>query len=255
MGCVQTRPESAEENGIVQSEKCLGFHIQKSAKIDAVLRKFSTNGVLTEAQLNNCSALLKINTTNYGIYKNINDMLSKIRNEEGDCYLQDLLVIGILLGKGTNEENATLIYQAFDEKMENSIPKERLESEVLEKMFKHSLVTLGSLYCNTIYPNSNELKNLKYITDLLHVKSLCISQISSRMCEFSISTITEEHFVRFISTFMNGSLLTPAGLRGYMRDTYALHPPRKTYSTPYTRRLANAKEQKHEKINKQRNKI
>lgn len=247
MGCTETRPESNEENGIIFAEKGLGFHLRKASKIDAVFRKYANNEKLNEDQLSKAVFCLKCTMQNYGKFRYITEMYSKLKREDGDYDLKDLLVIGILLGEGSKEEKARLLYQVFDETSENAILKDKMRSDILEKICFHSTSTLGGLYCNDVYSGSNELRNLKYISDLMVVREIGIKQITDEMCDFSI-VVSEERFIKFMSTFMNGALLAPTGWRGYMRDVYALNPPKKTYTTAYTRKLASVREQKLEKL-------
>ena len=232
MGCVSSRPIPSEERAVMIAEEGLFFHIHYASRIDSVVRKFSCNGKLNDSQLQRVADTLRIKTSNHGNHTKISLMFEKLQND-GEYDMKDLLIVGILLGKGTPSQKANLIYQVFDESLSNNIPIKKLKEQVFKKLCHHSVFTLGNLVSTGQSPISNELKTNKYISELSEVETLCINKLSEEIAQLQ-KDIDEEVFTSYMSKCMDGALVSATGWRTYLHQIYVSNPPRKKWPNPYS---------------------
>ena len=92
MGCVETKSAS-EETAVLVAEKGLNFHLQQSIRVDAIIRKFSSNGKINVSQLGRIAEILNINIYNNPPYTKIEDMFRKLVSSDGLYELKDVLFI------------------------------------------------------------------------------------------------------------------------------------------------------------------
>lgn len=234
MGCQESRARSSEEVVLEKAEQAIGFHLLDVNLIDNTLRKFSHMGKINQTQLKRISRQLKINVIDYGPNVKINEMFYKLRKAEGDYLLQDLLVIGLILGKGTNAEKASLLFQIFDETSEGVIEVGKLQNHVFKTIFHHIVNTLGNLVTPQICSESLELKNRKYLDELKQVEEDGIRKIVEGILkDKSVRGIDEKDFSAALCQFEMGKLLSAIGFRTYFKNIYNTSPPKKVWSNPF----------------------
>ena len=231
MGCVETKSAS-EETAVLVAEKGLNFHLQQSIRVDAIIRKFSSNGKINVSQLGRIAEILNINIYNNPPYTKIEDMFRKLVSSDGLYELKDVLVIGILLSDGKPDIKARLLYQVFDDDLSNRIPIEKIKSEVLPKLIHHSHLTIAILVAEGQSIVSNIIKNEKYVSDMGQAGTACINAIGDKLAVKG-NTVSENNFVEVFSGFRDGGLTTATGWRKYLIETFIASPPKKVFLNPY----------------------
>lgn len=217
MGCVETKEQPSEELAIIFAEKGLIFHLQSAKRTDSIMRKYSFNSKLNRFQLKRVSQELGISIKSYGLHRHITEMYDLLKGGDGDYRLQDMLVIGILLGKADNKQKARLLFQIFDSVSENKISFQVLKNDIIPCILSHCCNTLPRLVCNRQSNMANEIRNLIYVEKLKNATARCVNFICSNMANSKL-VIIEEMFIRFFVTFRDGMLLTPSGVRLYMLE-------------------------------------
>ena len=230
MGCAETK-NSAEETAMIEAEKGLNFYSLDANDVDTTIRKYSTNGKVNEAQLFKIAEKLGIQVTNKPPYSKIENMFKKLCFQ-GPYELSDLLVIGILLSQGQCSMKSRLLYEVFDETLSNSIHISTMTDLVLAKLADHSSKTLPILLTSEILPNSNMIKNEKYINDMALAKNLVIKTLGARLA-VNGEMVTLHTFVEVFRTFYQGSLTSSSGWRKFLIDTFVANPQKKTFMNPY----------------------
>ena len=201
MGCIDSRFEAEEQ--VCIAENRLGFKDIPVDLINTTMRKYSYKSKINQAQLERINDLLNLNFFPF-VYSTkafINSMLKPDRTFS----LKELLVLGILLGCGQAEEKAGLIYLVFDEMLENSIKKIRISTEVLKIISKVSVEYTPNL-----------LSKNDYFAQLLEKQENVIKSIMEKFPAERLE-ISEQEFIKWMSNFENGSLLTAKGWRYYSK--------------------------------------
>ncbi|CAG9333654.1 unnamed protein product [Blepharisma stoltei] len=234
MGCEKSRPRSSEEIIISAAEEGLGFQDINVHLIDSTFRKFSHMGRINQTQLKRISRQLRINIVDFGPHVKINEMFYNLRKEEGEYFLRDLLVIGIMLGKGSNADKASLLFQVFDETSEGVIEISRLKDQVFKTIFQHCVNSLGNLVTTQQCSESLELKNKKYLDELKQVEADGIKKICDGIIADKTSRVIDEaEFVRVMCEFEMGNLLSSFGFRTFFKEVFNTSPPKKVWSNPF----------------------
>ena len=109
MGCNTSRFELSDiEMCFEAADLSLLYSELDAIEVDLVHRKYSYGGFINELQWQSiCSQL------NLKISKEIDCFYQQFKEEEG-YKLESLLILGILLGSGTGETKARLIFEVFD---------------------------------------------------------------------------------------------------------------------------------------------
>jgi hypothetical protein len=130
--------------------------------------------------------------------------LNSLRKPDGTFSLREFLVLGVLLGKGLPEEKASIMYQIFDEMLDDSIERNRLTGEVFKTMSKISIEITPHLIRH----------NNEYIVKLFEKQSVTIKSIIDRFPE-NLIVCSEKDFVKHMCFIENGNLFTTSGWRSY----------------------------------------
>lgn len=217
MGCASIREPGIEERCIIQAENGLGFNKINVNEIDTIFRKYSSNGVITQSQLIHISNTLNFKILNTGNHSQIQSFFMNLRSEDGTYELKDLLLIGIMLGRGKSSTKAMLIYEAFDTSLTHQLDIQDVQKEILTRMIYHSSHTLPELVSSEIAFPDAEVKILKYKKKLFEMVEPAITQISSKLL-IRGKVISQDTFVETFSGFYYGELVNSSGLRRYLLD-------------------------------------
>ena len=231
MGCAETKIIGSEERSVLAAEQGLGFHEQNATRVDSIIRKYSSNGVINHTHLLRIADVLGLNVSNFSPHTKIDDFFRKLLNSDGFYPLKDLLVIGILLSAGTADEKSRLIYQIYDENLTNSLPVASVQNLILKDLAHHSSQSLPLLVTNDQTPFSNTLKNEKYMSDLASISAAATTKVFSNF--MSLTFVNEQKFTETFSRISEGALTTSTGWRGYLVETLVSNPPRRNFSNPY----------------------
>ena len=141
MGCFESR--AGNEEALLLAETRLGFSEHSVDKINTTIRKFSHKSKVNQAQLERICHQLSL--TIFPLTFHTQAFLNALRKADNAFSLKELLVIGVCLGSGTTYDKAALIYQIFDEYLENSIEKARVSGEILKTLSKISIEVMPNL--------------------------------------------------------------------------------------------------------------
>lgn len=225
MGCIEAK-NSSEETSILEAERVLNFHKQKSYKVDSIIRKFSLNGKVNSVQLSRIADHLNLQIYNTPPFMRIQDFYDKLKDTSGNYDIKDLLIIGILLSDGEPCTKAALLYQVFDEELTGHMDSMKVRRQLLEKVATYSCSTLPRLVSPEQSPTVNVIKNDKYIKDMMDIKDTCIASICERLCTNG-PDITEITFTEVFRTFQHGLLTSSSGWRTFLTETFIREAPKK----------------------------
>lgn len=231
MGCVEIR-SSSEETAVLIAEQAFNLQLQEAVRIDSIIRKFSTNGLINFSQFTKIAEVLQLNIKDTPQYIKIEETLKKLTIENSQYEMKDLLIIGILLGKGPSNVKAGLLFQVFDENLENKIPMKRVKDEVIAKIIDHSCKTLPNLVAAGQSLVSNTIKNEKYMSDMEQARNISINMIADKL-GVSENQVSEATFVDVFSEFDRGALTSASGVRRFVYDNFVLNPIKKVFANPY----------------------
>lgn len=215
MGCVGTRELGMEEKCIVNSERGLGFYNVKAEELDAAFRKYNSNGYMTQSQLIHISNKFNIRILNYGNHMHIQSFFSSLKANESNYNLKDMLLIAIMLGKGSSETKAKLIYEIFDTEYSHQLTIQVVKKEILTRMVVHSSRTLPNLVCSEMAEPELEMKIHKFKSKFEDFVEIAISELALKLTVRG-KIISEDTFVEVFSTYYNGELVNPSGIRKFL---------------------------------------
>ena len=202
MGCFESRVDC--EAALLLAEAGLGFSKHSVEKINITIRKFSHKSKVNQAQLERICNQLSL--TIFPLTFHTQAFLNALRKADSAFSLKELLVIGVCLGSGTTYDKAALIYQIFDEYLENSIEKARVSGEILKTLSKISIEVMPNLIRG----------DKEYFLNLFEKQPLVIKSIINRFPD-DLVVIKESDFVKSMCFIENGTLLSPNGWREYSR--------------------------------------
>ena len=201
MGCIETRIESEENLGL--AERRMGFSSVSADFINTIMRKYSYKGKINQAQLQKINSQLKLRI--FPLKYSIQVFLNSMRKADHTFSLKEMLVLGILLGAGTNMEKASLIYRVFDEILEDSIEKIRISDEVLMTISRISTDFTPNLVTKDAY-----------FLEMLEKQQKVINSIMEKF-PVGVLAMNEKEFIEWMSSLENGSLMTSVGWREYSK--------------------------------------
>ena len=229
MGCVQTSTKPSEEEAIICAEEVLKFHLHSCTTLDLTLRKFSLNERLTPLQLTRAAKPLFLQICNTGPFNRITSTLNSIKDSEGNYKLVDLIIISVLLGKDPPDTKARILYHCFDQDLEGSLGKEKVQ-EMANSLVRLSVDTLGGLVSDGQSPYSSELKNCRYLADLNSVKKSAIIKLVDFIM-IKNDKVDEVDFIERLVFYCEGRFLSSSGVREALSSASLAAIPQKSFAT------------------------
>ena len=223
MGCANSRDVGVEERCITAAEQGLGFHKINVVDIDNVFRKYSSNGIVTQSQLIYISNSLNFRILNSGIHTHIQLFFQSQKKSEGNYELNDLLLIALMLGKGKPGLKAKLIYEMFDPQLTHQLEISEIKEKIVRKMISLSANALPSLVCSEFALPENEIKVHKYKKKIMDVVELAVEDLINKLLVRG-KIISQDTFVEIFSTYLDGQLVTPTGIRKLLFDLRLKNP-------------------------------
>ncbi|CAG9329717.1 unnamed protein product [Blepharisma stoltei] len=215
MGCLSSRSHSSIEATLVENEKFLGFCQLDAEVTDSIIRKFSFNRKINCSQLSKIAESLNIHIEDYDAHANITKMYNRLKNSDNEILMRDLLTIGILLSKGRNITKATLLFQIFDETLEEEIEITRIKGQVFRTISRNSIYILGALIDENNEDSTKRIQN--YFKTLKRAEIFAIDNVVDFILDDKRKpTISEKGFVEGMCRFQSGKLLTASGWRKYL---------------------------------------
>lgn len=235
MGCTWTRQDmSLEEMCLENKEKQLGYHRNNVSNIDIIFRKYSYLGKLNKKQLTQAASKLDLNILNSRGHMKIYEFYNAFKlSDEYD--LNMLLVTGILLGEGSADTKAKLLWEVYDINGSDELGKDGLY-EMLEDMFNIALDRISFLVSDS--PICSEYKVKSYVSNCNSVRCRIIDKVLIQLLG-KLNSVKKGQFVAKMSKIDNGNMLNSKGIRNIMYEEYSKVPyaePKK-FTTPYAESL------------------
>ena len=199
-----------EEQWYVNAEKLLNFCKHDSVFIDKILRKYSNSSFMTKNQWKIVKDLLKLTPETPNSLRYIEYFYEKFENDKG-LVLQELLVLGIILGKGDYKDKAKLLFEAFDVYSNRILFYSDIASmiETMINIFTRDVHDLAKAFLNSNIPR--ELLQI-YHEKLKEDESAFIKKFMKTILS-NKDFITLNEFVHHFSDLKLQKILTSVGLR------------------------------------------
>lgn len=218
MGCAGSRDLSEEEEYLASDEKSLGYSKLSSGQIDAAFRKFSTHSRLNDRQFRDAIEMLKLPLGEVSDVGNLDSFYSM--TQELGCYkLHRLLILGVLLGRGSRREKVQLWFEIYDRTGTHSLSLANCK-KMVSKTF--AVATDYLLKLNTQRLDHSLLLN--YSEHLKSVKAKTCDEIVRRIFRDDIVLSKDTFIVRFEHEADFKDLLTSAGFRRFTYNQYKAKP-------------------------------
>jgi len=200
-------------------EKILGYSNNDVSNIDMVLRKYSYLGKLNKKQMSQVAAQLRLNVSNSRGHMKIYEFYNSFKlPDEYDLSL--LLVAGILLGQGTSDLKAKLLWEIYDVDGTEEMGKDVLYT-ILQDICNIALDRIAFLVSDS--PFCSEYKVKSYVSNCNAVRSRIIDKVLFLLLG-SLSSIKKARFITRISKILDGNMLTSKGIRKIMHEEYCKVP-------------------------------
>ena len=165
MGCNLIRGElTPEEMEYTSAEQSLNLHKFDAEELDLLFRKYSYGGYLNEKQWGYIVEKLNLGTGRYIPSAPIRQFYNSFKTELG-YVRKDLLVLGIIFGKGGPIKKSKLIFQAFDVYNSNTLTKANVIA-IFEAIFSIVVEKIHDLTMNNIRDHMISLKLQMYADKL-----------------------------------------------------------------------------------------
>lgn len=218
MGACLSREDLSEvEQAITAKEHDLLFNQQSAQHIDFILRKYSHNSTMNDAQLNDAAKHLGLPLKNTQTNTKIEAFYSALKTTPASLH-KNLLVVGILLGSGSNSSKAKLLFEVYDVDGSHSLSKDKvvtLATEIAEVAIKKLTIVATAEKSEgpiPVYIHNCELRRRDAEVKL--VEKIIGAQPS----------ITLEKFILAFEGEELQRLLTSHGVRNFFSKVYAANP-------------------------------
>ena len=211
MGCVGTRTElNNEERALIEVERDLKFYLSTSRFIDVILRKYSNQGLLNQSQFEEVVNALGLEFED-GMHHF--DAFFAQYQRDSTYVLNDLIILGVLLGRGELHEKAELLFQVLDVENTKQLSAEQV-LELLNKVLDTSLTHL-SVLINEDLNRFVRKGDIMLYTDKL--KAAKPSILAFLMEKLPRGPVTQRQFVDALTTEETRFVLEPFGTRLFAR--------------------------------------
>lgn len=211
MGCTTCRRSTLaiEESVLSPLEKSLGFYKFTSVEVDRILYRYSNLGKMSEPQLKKACKKLLFS------YKDM--IIFFTRFSDGELfYTRKLNCVGIILGKGSDEIKASLLFKNYDIDISQTLDKKEIEALIEDILTVSCRIIPG--YAISIDPSNKEL--IEYASKLSQVERVLIKYFSNLFLE-SHTHITEKEFYKAFKIEVVCYLLHSSEMRKYAFETYS----------------------------------
>ena len=217
MGCTDSRTEKLDEEKVINShEQLLGFSKYTSRKVDLVFRKFAYNETFNENQWSEVCSNLRLATSD--IHGTITKFYKQFERN-GKYDLKPLLLLSIMLTRGTEVEKAKLLFEIYD--YDCTLDLERSEvSTMISDMIniavdKTSILTLED---PTILEHIPKINN--YILKLKYRNKDAVHKLTTDIMS-GLSSLRQDMFIEAMKSPNIKGILTSSGMRAYLISFYS----------------------------------
>lgn len=222
MGCTNARQQTfLEEDLLVEQQQLLGFDVLDPCDIDFAVRKFTFNSYVNPSQLALLEEKLSITLHDSGEWPQVQAMMSHFESSIG-WETKKLLILGLLCSNSNPHIKAKLIFEAYDEAFLGSLTQDQIK-DLLKDMCMISTQVLGSLA-------PSEHRSSFLMSGYLKKCEMSIDRSVQNLMKHFKTVSTDSEFVRTLSALHDGLLLTPTGIRRYLRIEYTRNGPGKDFT-------------------------
>ena len=217
MGCTDSRTEKLDEEKVINShEQLLGFSKHTSRKADLLLRKFAYNDTFNQNQWSEVCSNLGLATSD------IDGTITKFYKQferNGKYDLKPLILLSIMLTRGTDVEKAKLLFEIYD--VDCNLDLERSEiSTMISDMIdiavdKTSVLTLEDPGILEHIPKINS-----YIHKLMYRNKHAVNKLTSDIMS-GLSSLRQDMFIEAMKSPNIKGILTSSGMRAYLLSFYS----------------------------------
>lgn len=209
MGCGSGRFGS-EESSLVSKQLPTGFEDHSiSLTLNCIFRYTSYSAPLTLSQFSAISSSLRL-VSSLQLDLIAREWLLQKR-------IHTFIIVAILLSKGSLRTKATSLFEAFDPAARGQMEESKV-SELLTELFQVACKVLKLLYVGL------DIAEGQYFERLERCMPMARTQAKLRLMPRS-GAVTKNFFVDQMCSYEDGQLLSPAGLRKYLRDQIPLAKP------------------------------
>jgi Ca2+-binding EF-hand superfamily protein len=175
MGCSvfrETESSYIENKYFKEFEASIGFSKHYSSKIDKIFYRYSVSSTIPKKIFSLACKKLSIDETQY------HDFFQRFNTHNG--YLtQRINLLGIMLGKGTEEQKTRLLFRNYDNDISNTLSKSELE-KLATDCFIVSCAIFGSCVMGINY---GDLKLKSYVNKIHSCKRFLIKNFVAGILE------------------------------------------------------------------------
>lgn len=207
-----TRDLSEEEVFLTSIENQLDFGKSQAFRHDAIFHKYSREGKLNARQFLDASEVLRIKTKSKPGQTDVEGFLKALINPKDQAYrLNDLKILGLLLGQGDSSEKARLLFELNDPESSHILSKVQFNKSI-SKVFRIAIDILPILSVKS----SISPKVSQYIERLKPSKPVVVEVISKLIFKKNKTSIKKTKFIKLFKTTTSlVDLLTSNGFRAF----------------------------------------
>lgn len=216
MGCTDSRAGKLDEEKVISTrEQILGFSKHNCRKADLVFRKFAYNEAFNENQWSEVCASMKLaNEDPYGVIRNFYKQFER----NGKYDLKFLLVLSILLTRGTEVEKAKLLFEIYD--CDCTLTMDRNEiTTMISDIIHISVDKLPILSLDDPSLGEEVTKLTTYILKLKYRHKDAVSKLTTEIMN-GLSTLRQDVFIEALKSPDLKCILTSTGMREYLNSYY-----------------------------------
>jgi hypothetical protein len=209
MGCSSGRFGS-EESSLAAKQLPTGFEAHSTlVSLNCIFRYTSYSAPLTSSQFTSISSALHlVSSLQFDVI---------LRNWLLEKRISTLVVLAILLSKDSNHAKATSLFETFDPSARGQMEESKL-SELLTELFQVACKVLKVLYVGLDIGDEQYFERLE--------RSVPMARTQAKvMLMPRTGALPKDSFVERMCEYEAGMLLSPAGLRKYLRDQTPLVKP------------------------------
>ena len=217
MGCSDSRTDiTAEEATVANAEAILEYSHLPAYYTDLIHRKYSYEGKIVEDQWKDIYKTLDLAPNKSYAMQSVVNFFDNFKIGPGEYSLKKLLVLGILLSKGSSEEKARLLFEVQDEAGSGILTTEGLD-DLIKLMLDISIEINTKIKIKDDINQVTEEDIRRYVAKLRRGVGKAQSTILETILDGSQS-ITVEEFIRKMSHSTRPELLTAQGLRKFSKS-------------------------------------
>ncbi|OMJ92815.1 hypothetical protein SteCoe_4357 [Stentor coeruleus] len=193
---------SEEETVITMKEKCLPFSTTRLENLKSVILKNSTSGIMSIAQLRKAMTELDFDIEIFTTpEEHIQNLLRLLQNSKRLYDVKTVMLFGVLLCTGTNEEKAEILFDIYDINGTHCLQEAEI-NEMLSELIEISVNKIPRIAVdNSSEPEKftmPEYRILEYTECLLNKKDNLIARLNNLI--FAEGKIMRrENFIKRVS--------------------------------------------------------